>query len=264
VLGAARNWLTLGGARLATRLVLLADAVCVTLKRYRDHLRRWYWAGNTWHVPLFTAAEAVGRPAGAPAQEILMLAAHAPHRGLPVLLEAFQRVQAVFPGATLTVAGGDHLRFPGYLAAQREASRAIPNVRWLGHQTEAQLRAAFARASVVVIPALATTGASSVVHRAVGHGRPVIASDLPDLRAVAAEERLWLEFTPPGDAAALAARLAALLGDAARTEAMVRHNLAAAQTLTPSHIAARYLDVFAHVLAARRATPADRTLTLPD
>mgnify|MGYP000158755591 CR=1 FL=1 len=75
--------------------------------------------------------------------------------------------------------------------------RGVPGARLLVKAPELsradigdRLRGLFARASVVVLPYLASTGASSVVHRAAAWGRPLIASDLPDLRAVAMLLRL--------------------------------------------------------------------------
>jgi glycosyltransferase involved in cell wall biosynthesis len=254
VVGAAHGPLTAWGARLATHLLLQADAVCVTLRRYLEELRQRYAAHNLWHIPhgLFAAPELLPPPASAPL-EILIFTSFAPHRGLPILLEAFQHIQAAHPDATLAIAGSDHPRYSGYLAAVRATAGERRGVRWLGAQSEAQLRDVFARAKVVVLPYTATAGASSVVHRAIAYGRPVVASDLPDFRLVAEEENLWLDFTPPGDPMALAGALIRVLEDAAHRERMVRHNLAMAQTMTRDHIAARYADLLEQVAQPQTA-----------
>ena len=148
---------------------------------------------------------------------------------------------------TLTVAGGDHPRFPGYSAAARAQWGERAGVRWLGPLDEAGVRAAFASAQVVVLPGTASTGASSVLHRAAGYGRPVVASDLPDLRAVAAEEDLRVNFTPPGDAGQLAAALRGLLADPVRQREQAEHNLCAVQRMSLAHTCRQYLEVFGRV-----------------
>ena len=47
----------------------------------------------------------------------------------------------VYPEATLTVAGADHPRFPGYLASIRMATNGAAGIQWHGIQTESQLTA---------------------------------------------------------------------------------------------------------------------------
>ncbi len=262
-IGAINSPITALGARLATRLVLKSDAVVVTLRRYQRQLQLLYQANNVQYVPhgMYTTPEALSIPSDAPPYDILMFTTFAPHRGLPVLLQAFEQVRENFPQATLTIAGCDHPRFPGYLAAQRQAAQHLTNVNWLGPQTEAQLRELFARARVVVLPYTATTGASSVLHRAVACGRPVVASDLIDLRSVAEEENLRLDFVPPGEPVALGHALSRVLGDAAYTQRIARQNLAVAQTMSLDHTVNCYADLFDQLVARRRRTIAQPPLT---
>ncbi len=243
-LGVADSRLTQWSAQLATRLLLQANTVCVTLRCYAQILQDRYQARNVQHVPLGTFAPPELLPRPAAPHNILILATYAPYKGLPVLLEAFGRVRQACPAATLTVAGSDHPRFPGYLASVRAATNGAAGIHWLGAQTEGQLRELFMQAHVVVIPSLATTGASSVLHRAAAFGRPLVASNLPDLRAVADEENLALDYVPPGDAAALAEALLRCLADPERQAAAARHNLARMQTMTLDQTCSRYVELF--------------------
>jgi glycosyltransferase involved in cell wall biosynthesis len=97
---------------------------------------------------------------------------------------------------------------------------------------------------VVALPYLATTGASSVLYRAAAYGRPVIASDLTDLRAATDEEQLTLDYVPPANPEALAGALEAMLADPRRQAALAERNLAAMGRMTLEHTCARYLDLF--------------------
>jgi glycosyltransferase involved in cell wall biosynthesis len=109
----------------------------------------------------------------------------------------------------------------------------------------------FARARIVVLPYTATTGASSVLHRAAAYGRPVVASDLPDIRAVTDEEGLQVVYTPPADPAALAEALARLLSDPAEQLRLAHHNLQKMEAMSLDHTCARYVEVFDRLLKQR-------------
>lgn len=101
---------------------------------------------------------------------------------------------------------------------------------------------------VVVVPSLASTGSSSVIHRAAAYGKPVVASDLPDFRALVDEEGLAIEFVPAGDAVALARTLEHIVKNHELRAQMSAANIAAARMLTPERIAQRYLAVFREML----------------
>jgi glycosyltransferase involved in cell wall biosynthesis len=251
-IGAKNGAVTHLGLRIATHLLLRADAMCVTLRSYERILRTHYGARNVHHIPLgaYGLPEYLPYPSDDVPDDILFFGCAAPFKGLTTLLDAYALVQRWRPRVSLTIAGADHPRFPGYLAELQAAMRARNGtgptcVRWLGPQTEAQLRSVFARARVVVLPYTATTGTSSVLHRAAAVGRPVLASDLPDLRAASDEEGLLAGYVPPGDPRALAGALEALLADRPRQAAWAQHNLEMMRRMTLDQTCARYLELFA-------------------
>jgi glycosyltransferase involved in cell wall biosynthesis len=248
--GAKNGHVTSLGARAATQLLLRAGSVCVTLGRYKTALQTHYGAGNVHHVPhgAYGVPEALHHP-GTPPEDILFFGSLAPFKGLGVLLDAFERLQRRRSQVSLTIAGSDHPRFPGYLDHLRSLAQArngagAQGVRWLGALPEAALRGLFAQARVVALPYLATTGASSVLYRAAAYGRPVVASDLADLRAATDEEQLALDYVPPADPEALATALETLLSDPRRQNALAERNLTAMSRMTLEHTCARYLELF--------------------
>jgi glycosyltransferase involved in cell wall biosynthesis len=251
-LGAANGRLTHLGGQAVTRLLLRADVVCFTLRRYVSEVKHRYGADNLAHVPVGAFDPPELLPFPNPRRQVLMFATYAPYKGLPIMLEAFAEVRRRDPDVHLAIAGGDHPRFPGYLQSVRSGASAFTpadgsNVNWLGPVHEDELRNLFGAASLVALPYTATTGASSVIHRAAAFGRPVVVSDLPDVRTLAAEEGLWLEFVPPGDPVALTEATAALLADPARREAMARHNLAAVRAMTLDNTCETYISLFREV-----------------
>jgi glycosyltransferase involved in cell wall biosynthesis len=255
-LGAVNGRITTWGARAATRLVLQADAVCVTLQRYQRELQNRYGARNVWHVPhgSFAPPEFLPLPAASAPPTLLIFATFAPYKGLAILLQAFEQLKLAYPDVQLLIAGSDHPRFPGYLTQMRASANGARGLDWLGPQTEGQLREVFARAHVVVLPYTATTGASSVLHRAAAYGRPVVASDLPDIRAVADEEGLQVVYAPPADPSALAQALARVLSNPDQRWQLAHHNLEQMQTMSLEHTCARYVKVFEEAIAGKHVS----------
>ena len=256
-IGAKNGRLTHLGGALATRMLLEADAVCLTIQAYVDRLKARYKVGNLHHLPHGTFDEPEFLPLPNPHRNILVFGFFAPYKGLPRILAAFELLRRTDPDITLTVAGGDHARYPGYLAEVRDRSGELPGVTWLGQMSEPELRTLFARASVVVLPYTATTGASSVLHRAATYGRPVVASDLPDLRAVAKEENLEVIFVPSHGEEELAQALRQVLADRPRREAIGRHNLQAMTGMTYLATSRRYAALFQDVLDRRLKVTGD-------
>ena len=233
------------GLQSALQLLLMSDVVCVTTAAHRRALARRRLPGRARlvHVPLCGYGDPTLDPF--PAQPtVLMLTSHAPHKNLPLLLDAFRRVRQRIPAVCLVVAGIDHPRYPGYLAEVRQRHGSEPGVEWTGPIETRDLRATFSRATVTVVPYRATAGSSATVHQAINVGRPVVAADLPELRSMAAEEDLWIEFFRPNNPDQLAEALEALLTNPSRCTAIARHNLRSAQQNSLAATTECYLQLF--------------------
>jgi glycosyltransferase involved in cell wall biosynthesis len=104
----------------------------------------------------------------------------------------------------------------------------------------------------VVAPYQVATGSSATVHRAVTLGRPVVVTDLPEFRAMAREEDLWLEFVPRDNPAQLAAVLRKLWTESDRRDAIARHNFVSAQR----HSLTSTTDAYLRLLEGQAHCPA--------
>jgi len=240
---------TLGIGRVRGRLVsgvvlhalLRANAVVVTLDRYRDHLVHRMGARNVTHVAHHFSddAEYTDEPRD---ETVLVFGTFGPHKDPGLVARAVASLRASRPGLRLVVAGADNPRYPGFM----ERCRTVHDLAdsWRGYVPRAELPRLFAEATVVVVPARASTGSSGVIHRAVAHGRAVLVSDLPDFRALAREEDLALEWYRAGDVSALADALGRLLSDPSRRESLVRHNRAALARRAPRRMVDAYLAAF--------------------
>jgi glycosyltransferase involved in cell wall biosynthesis len=225
-----------------TRLLLGADEVVVTLERYRSYLAAHYGAENVTHIPhgIWEQPERADEPE---AETVLVFGTFGPHKDPGVVAHAVALLRSSRPRLRLLVAGADHPRYPGFMA--RCCARYGLGADWVGYVPREELGSLFAQSTVVVVPADASTGSSGVIHRAVGHGRAVLVSDLPDFRALAQEEDLRFAWFSPRDVADLARALGALLDDRARRNALVAHNLAALAPIGPTSTAGAYLALFA-------------------
>jgi glycosyltransferase involved in cell wall biosynthesis len=129
-----------------------------------------------------------------------------PHKGVPDLLAAFQRLAAGRP-AQLAIVGDGSLQ-----GLAREAERDVPGVRTLGRLADEALLDAYSAADALVLPSLFEPW-GLVVNEAMAAGLPVIASDrvgcAPDL-VCAGETGLLF---PAGDVDALRNAMQRLMND---------------------------------------------------
>jgi glycosyltransferase involved in cell wall biosynthesis len=127
-------------------------------------------------------------------------------KGFGVLIDAAARWQGRDPAPVLAIAGEGPLA--GELGAQARAG-GVP-VRFLGRRGD--VPALMAAADVVVVPSL-WEGQPLVLQEALRAGRPVVASRAGGIPDLTGEDGALL--VPPGDAAALAGAVLAILDDAA-------------------------------------------------
>jgi glycosyltransferase involved in cell wall biosynthesis len=245
------------GARLLTFLTTRTDVVCVTLRRYADWLKERVprQGAAVAHIPLsaYDPPEMLPESGG---QELLIFATFTPYKGLELLLDAFRELRTRYPTLRLTVAGAEHPRFPGYVDSLRHSFGDHPAIRWLGYVPEPALRDVFSRAALVVLPYAAATGSSSVLHRAVAWGRPVVLSDLPEMHAVVEEENLRAEFFASGDRNGLSAAVERLLADSSLRTAQAYHNYQATLRMTLEDTCRAYLRAFALAISRHRGARA--------
>ncbi|HUR63212.1 MAG TPA: glycosyltransferase family 4 protein [Candidatus Thermoplasmatota archaeon] len=152
--------------------------------------------------------QTLGIPAGAPVA--LFLGALNPIKGVDVLLDAWAEVGRSLPDAHLVVLGDGPYRAAYERQAKESRSPGPGRVHFRGfvHVGKGDF---YAAADALVLPSRSETF-PMVILEAGAAGLPVVASDLPPLRAMVQDGANGL-LVPPEDSAALAAALLRLLRD---------------------------------------------------
>jgi phosphatidylinositol alpha-mannosyltransferase len=181
-------------------------------------------------------------PLGARDDTIVFIGRQEPRKGMSVLLAAWPDVHRR-TGARLRLVGADPLAVRLLIQRKRFSEEGVDI---LGIVDDATLTHELQRAKALAAPSIGGESFGMVLTRAFACGTPVVASDIPGYRDVMREDTGLL--VPPGDPAALADALVALLSDEARRQ----QRGAAARRLAQERyawadVARRLLDVYERV-----------------
>jgi phosphatidylinositol alpha-mannosyltransferase len=151
--------------------------------------------------------------------------------------------------ARLLVVGDSYLR--------PQFERSVPgalrdHVRFLGHVPQQDLARWYATGDIFVSPASGKESFGIVLLEAMACGRAVVASDIPGYRSVVVPDVNGVVF-PPGDRAALARTLVALIDDPERRRALGTRGRARALEFAWPRVTDRIEAVYREVVARRGA-----------
>jgi phosphatidyl-myo-inositol alpha-mannosyltransferase len=206
----------------------------------------WKVVPNGVDVARFSGAEPLPEVAGSDEPTLLFVGRLERRKGLETLLRAFTRLKADRPDLRLHVVGeGPELqRCRALLSAPLRAE-----VEFHGRVPAEDVARWFASCDLYVSPALGGESFGIVLLEAMAAGRAVVASDLPGYRSVATDGVHGC-LVPPGDVAALADAIGALLDHPARRAAMGREGRAHADAYDWGRIAERLRTLYAEVASA--------------
>lgn len=200
--------------------------------------------------PVFDSARGADGDRARAGQTLLFFGLIRSYKGLDLLLRALPAVARARPDVRLVVAG-DPLDPVEPLQALATELGVWERIDWrLGFLPEAEVEQVLADASVVVVPYRQRVDASGVLALAVGHGLPIVASDVGSLGETV-EEFGAGEVVPPEDVDALAAACVRLLSDDGRRAEAVRGAQRARAALTWDAAAQEHEALYAEVVQAR-------------
>jgi glycosyltransferase involved in cell wall biosynthesis len=224
------------GIMVATRLILSASRVIVMVKSYKDYLKKHYNNKGILFIPHGNMSHNCAS-IDPKDKTILMFGHMGPFKGLPTMLRAFEKITKERKDVQLVIAGANHPNFPTYL--DEFIKKVPPNVDFTGYVPEKDLCKVFGMADVVVTPYLLATGTSGVFHLACGFGKPVVSSNLPEIRELLSDGASAL-LVPPNDADALKDAILKILNNKEFSNRMSEQNLKFSQKERLSIIAQVY------------------------
>ena len=237
------------GILMATKAILSAQNVVVLVKSYGEFLKRRHNHKGVKYIPHGTTVDKDPKPASK--EKVILIFGHmGPHKGLPLLIEAFAKLKKTGNNVKLVVAGDNHPNFPHYL--DQFVKKRVPNVEFIGYVPQKDLTRVFRMADVVVLPYNAAPGTSGVFHLACGCGKPVVASDLPELREMVNDGASAI-LIPSGDVDALKDAILSVLSDEVKAAKMGKQNLEFAQKESWDVVAKFYEDAYIALLNADEA-----------
>ena len=232
------------GILVATRLILSASSIVVIVPSYAQFLKKRYRHKGIQYIPHGTSLYnhlSVNHKE----KVVLMFGNIAPSKGFQIMFQAYEEILKKRKEVKLVIAGESHPNFPGYLD---ELKKSAPSqVNFLGYLQEEDLASVFSRVDVVVLPYLTATGTSGVFHIACGFGRPVVASDLPEIREMV-DEGASAILVPPGNADALKEAILKVLFNKELATKMSEQNLFFAQRESWSSVAKDYEEAYLSLL----------------
>jgi phosphatidylinositol alpha-mannosyltransferase len=209
-----------------------------------------YFPGDYDVIPNGVLVPDDADPAGRE-ERIVFVGRHEPRKGLQVLLRAWPEVRRR-TGARLRLVGADPLAVRLLFARLRVPSEGIDV---LGFLSQAELTAELLAAKALVAPSLGGESFGMVLTRAFACATPVVASDISGYRGVMEPEVGLL--VPPGEPAALADAIAALLANEPRREELGRAARAIAQgRYSWDRIARQLAEIYEALAGSRNAVAA--------
>ena len=230
-----------------TKLILKADIVVVTMRKYVGVLEKKYNVKNVMAIPHGTfevlKKPTFNLPKGA--LKIMTFGKFGTYKKVDLLIEAVQIVRSITKmDLEIVIAGTNHPNAPKYLETAKKRFNYVPKLIFTGYVAEDEIPRLFNDSAVVVFPYTSTTGSSGVLHQAGGYGKAVIMPDLGDLALLVKEEGYRAEFFEPTSSASLAKSIEAIVTNEAYRIALGIANYEAASAYPMSMITGIYLDTF--------------------
>ena len=200
-----------------------------------------------WDAGRLDAVRPGELPAGVPERFVLHVGTIEPRKNVATLLAAWHLLRNRMSDAPTLVLCGK-LGW-GQEAIEGAMVRAAAEgwLRWLGYAPDETLRALYDRAALLVSPSV-YEGFGLPLVEAMGAGTPVVCSDIPVFREVAADAAL---FVPPDDPDGWARTVAEVLSDPRRARDLAARGAARARDFNWRRTAERTLAVWSD--AARSA-----------
>lgn len=235
-----------------TKLILQADVVAVTIKKYVDVLTAKYKIDNVVLIPhgTFEIPEAPSFDVPAGPLQIMTFGKFGTYKKVEMMIDAVELIRKRTDlDLEVVVAGTDNPNVPGYLQGVQEQYKNVSGLRFTGYVEEEEVAPLFQESAMVVFPYTSTTGSSGVLHQAGSYGKAVVMPDLGDLALLVKDEGYRGEFFNATSADSLANAIQKIAEDEQYRISLGQANYKAATAYPMSVIAEMYLERFKSIKA---------------
>lgn len=251
-LGINPSKINLLGSYLATKSLLSADKVVVTLRSFVSLLSKKYRKTNILYIPHGTLGRKIRSAKTTKEKVIMSFGFWRESKNLPFLIEVFKELYKKDKNLKLVIAGTSHPNFPGYLEKIKKKYKKVKNLFFTGYVPEKNLDKIFLSSTLIVLPYKTATGSSGVVHIAASYGKPVIITDLPETREIIKDEKIPLILVPKNDKEALKRAIQAVINNKKFQRFIGNESLRAAERLSFSNISKKYIKLFESIVEERK------------
>jgi glycosyltransferase involved in cell wall biosynthesis len=234
-----------------TRLILKADLVAVTMKKYVTTLKNKYKVDNVKMIPhgTFEIPENPSQKLPDGPLKVLTFGKFGTYKKVESMIEAVDLVRKETGlDLEIVIAGTDNPNVLGYLANVKETYKHIAQLTFTGYVKEVEVASLFTESAVVVFPYTSTTGSSGVLHQAGSYGRAVVMPNLGDLASLIEDEGYRGEFFEPESVISLANAIKAIVTNEGYRIELGEANYKAATAFPMERITAIYLEEFDKII----------------
>jgi glycosyltransferase involved in cell wall biosynthesis len=234
-----------------TRLILKADLVTVTMKKYVTTLKNKYKVDNVKMIPhgTFEIPENPSQKLPDGPLKVLTFGKFGTYKKVESMIEAVELVRKETGlDLEIVIAGTDNPNVLGYLANVKETYKHIAQLTFTGYVKEVEVASLFTESAVVVFPYTSTTGSSGVLHQAGSYGRAVVMPNLGDLASLIEDEGYRGEFFEPESVISLANAIKAIVTNEGYRIELGEANYKAATAFPMERITAIYLEEFDKII----------------
>ena len=244
-IGIKTSFLDKIGSSIATNFILSTDRTTVTLKKFIPVLNKKYKKNNIVHIPHGTLENKI-KKIKTGGNTILTFGFWRDNKNLPFVIETFKQLKK--KNLKLIVAGTTHPNFKGYLE-KIKSSYKHKNIEFKGYIPKKNIRKIFLSATLVVLPYTTATGTSGTVNLAASFGKPIIVTDLPEMRELIKEEKLSLILVKKKNKKDFSDKIIKILNDKNLQKKHAEKNLKSVKKISFKIIAKKFFNLYEEVLS---------------
>jgi len=237
-----------------TKIILLANLVCLTIPKYVETIEKKYGAKNIALVP-HGSFELPPMPDFNKKQDVktvMTFGKFGTYKKVETMIEAVEKVrQRTGEQIKIVIAGSDNPNVKGYLNDVRDKYAHVPNIRFTGYVKEEDVPGLFIDSTLVVFDYTSTTGSSGVLHQAGSYGKAVVIPQIGDLKELIEEEGYLGSYYEAGNLDQMTDAIERLIVDEEFRIEVAKKNYMASASIPMQDIMDWYLIHFYHLLESK-------------